>query len=113
SVTTIHLLLGAEHEASRSTRYAASLARLAQAFRDDIHAAKAVELPAVETGEAELLVISAGGGRQIRYELEANRTTRFETAGDSLPQRDVVYFPPRSRLWFAREEIEGLIRIEI
>jgi hypothetical protein len=113
SVTAIHLLLGAEHEASRSTRYAASLARLARAFRDDIHAAQAVELPAIEAGDAEVLLIGAGGGQQIRYELETNRAMRLEAVDDGPPQRDVFYFPPRSRLWFARDATDGLVRLEI
>jgi type II secretory pathway pseudopilin PulG len=113
SVTTIHLLLGAEHEASRSTRYAASLARLARAFRDDIHAAQAVELPAIDAGDAQVLVIGAGGGQQIRYELEANRAMRLEAVDDGPPQRDVFYFPPRSRLSFAHDATDGLVRLEI
>ncbi len=113
SVTAIHLLLGAEHEASRATRYAASLARLTQAFRDDIHAAQAVELPAIEAGGAEVLLIGAGEARQIRYELVANRAMRLEAVDDGPPQRDVFYFPPRSRLWFARDATDGLIRLEI
>ena len=113
SVTAIHLLLGAEHEASRSTRYAASLARLARAFRDDIHAAQAVELPAIEAGQGEVLVIGAGSGRQIRYELVANRAMRLEAVDDGPPQRDVFYFPPRSRLWFSRDATDGLVRLEI
>jgi type II secretory pathway pseudopilin PulG len=112
-VTTIHLLLGAEHEASRSVRYAASLSRLAQAFRDDVHPARSVELPEVESGRPEMLVISAGGDPQIRYELEANRATRFEAAQDGPAHRDTFYFPPRSRLSFAREATGGLVRLEI
>src|SRR5258708_12634438 len=65
SVTAIHLLLGAEHEASRSTRYAASLARLAQAFRDDIHASRAVELPGIEAAEAHTLLITPPSQQQV------------------------------------------------
>jgi hypothetical protein len=112
-VTTIHLLLGAEHEASRSARYAASVARLAQVIRDDIHAAQTFDLPTVEAGEPEVLLVGTGGQRQIRYELQANRATRFEVASEGPPQHDVFYFPPRSRLWFARERADRLVRLEI
>jgi len=112
-MTTIHLLLGAEHEASRSVRYAASVARLAQVFREDVHSAQAVELMAVEPGTAEVLVIGAGEDRQIRYELEAHRATRIEAAQDRPSHLDVFYFPPRSRLSFAREMSERLVRLEI
>src|SRR5437867_3508547 len=34
-VTTIHLLLGSEHEAMKSVRYSASVTRLARVFRED------------------------------------------------------------------------------
>jgi len=34
-----------------------------------------------------------------------------EAVGDGPPQRDVFYFPPGSRLWFARDAT--LVRIEI
>src|SRR5438309_121599 len=36
-VTTIHLLLGSEHEAMKSVRYSSSLTRLARVFREDVH----------------------------------------------------------------------------
>jgi hypothetical protein len=38
---------------------------------------------------------------------------RLEAVDDGPPQRDVFYFPPRSRLWFARDATDGLVRLEI
>jgi hypothetical protein len=113
SVTTIHLLLKTEHEATRSVRYAASLARLAQRVRDDVHGARGADYPAIDAGEAELLVIDAGGGRLVRYELEGQRATRLEIAAEGPPHRDVFNFPPGSRLSFARPGTIGLVRLEI
>jgi prepilin-type N-terminal cleavage/methylation domain-containing protein len=111
AITTIHLLLGAEHEATKSVRYAASVSRLARAFRDDIHAAGEVEVPPAEPGKPVTLIASTAGG-QIRYELESHLATRVETTGDGEANRDVFYFPPGSRLQVAREE-PGLIRLTV
>jgi len=112
AITTIHLLLGAEHEATKAVRYAASMARLARTFRDDLHAAHAVELPAAEPGKPTLLVASTAGGR-IRYELDAHVATRLETAGAGETNRDSFHFPPGSKLQFARDGNQGLIRLTI
>jgi type II secretory pathway pseudopilin PulG len=113
AVTTIHRLLGAEHEATKQARYAASLARLSQAFRDDLHAAQKVELPAVEPGEPAALVTTLPDGRRIRYELDAHRATRVEIDGSDETHRDAFYFPPRSRLEFDRSGDRGLVRLTI
>jgi hypothetical protein len=101
AIKTIHLLLGAEHEATKSVRYTASVARLARAFREDIHAARAVELPAVEPGKATLTASTTGG--QIRYELESHVATRVETPDTGDASYDKYYFPPGSRLRFEQE----------
>src|SRR5438876_5171317 len=94
-VTTIHLLLGSEHEATRSVRYAASVARLARLFREDIHAARQVEFPPVEPGKPAVLIAMVDGERDIRYELDAHLARRLESDGGTTPHRDVFYFPPR------------------
>jgi hypothetical protein len=112
AIKTIHLLLGAEHEATKSVRYAASVTRLARAFREDLHAARAVELPAAEPGKPGALVVSTAAG-QIRYELGSHVATRVETAGTGEAIRDAFYFPPGSRLQFAREGEPGLIRLTV
>src|SRR5579872_1670564 len=67
SVSTIHLLLEAEHEAARSLQFNTSLARLTHAFRGDMHASRHVELPGAEAGNANLLVATSDA-RQIRYQ---------------------------------------------
>ena len=99
SVSTIHLLLDAEHEAARSLRFNTSVARLAQAFRGDMHASRQVELPASEAGQPIVLVASADG-RQFRYELDAHLATRIETEAGKEVHREVYYFPPHSSLRF-------------
>jgi hypothetical protein len=112
AITTIHLLLGAEHEATKSMRYSASVVRLARAFRDDLHAARAVELPAAEPEKPAALIVSTAGG-QVRYELDSHLATRVETSGAGEANRDVFYFPPGSRLQFERDAEKGLIRLTI
>ncbi len=113
AATTMHLLLGAEHEATRSLRFSASVARLARSFRDDLHAARDVELPLPEPGKPAMLVATADGGRRIRYELDAHRATRVETDGADETQREMFYFPPRSQLHFEPAGTRGLIRLTI
>src|SRR5579863_5938808 len=88
AVTTIHLLLRAEHEATSAARYASSVTRLAHAFRDDIHFALQVELPAAESEQSVVLVASAGGGGQVRYELDGNLATRIALGGPDGAHRD-------------------------
>jgi prepilin-type N-terminal cleavage/methylation domain-containing protein len=113
TVTTIHRLLGAEREATRAARYSASVARLARHFRDDLHAARAVEWPAVEAGKPAALVAALEGQRRIRYEVEAHRVTRLETDGAGEMHRDAYYFPLQSRLVFEPAGEPGLIRLTI
>jgi prepilin-type N-terminal cleavage/methylation domain-containing protein len=112
TVCTIHLLLDAEHEATRSIRFNTSLARLAQAFRGDMHASRQVELPGPETGKPVVLVATAGQG-QIRYELNAHLATRIETEGGREVHRDVFYFPPHTRMRFDHKPDQKLVVLEI
>lgn len=113
AITTLHMLLGAEHEATRSVRYNSSVARLTHVFRDDIHAARQIELSAVERSQPEVLIVSTADGRQIRYELDAHQALRVETDSTSLPHRESFYFPPHSRLWFERDQEQRLVRLAI
>ena len=112
SVSTIHLLLDAEREAARSVRFNTSVARLAQAFRSDIHASRHVELPASEAGKPIVLVATADGG-QIRYELDEHLATRIETEGGRQVHREVYYFPLHSRMRFEHQPDQKLVRLEI
>jgi hypothetical protein len=84
-----------------------------RAFRDDLHAARDVELPLPEPGKPAVLVAAVEGGRRIRYELDANRATRVETDGTDETQREMFYFPPRSQLQFEPAGERGLVRLTI
>jgi prepilin-type N-terminal cleavage/methylation domain-containing protein len=112
AVSTIHLLLRAEHEATNSARCAASVARLAHAFREDLHFAREADLPAVEPGQPIVLVVSSDSGRQIRYELDGHRATRVDTDGANDTNHDTFHFPPETQLSFEREG-KGLLRLAI
>ncbi len=112
SVTTIHLLLRAEHEATKTARYAVSVARLAHAFRDDLHFARDVALPPVEPGNPVALVATLETRETVRYELDAHRATRIAT-GAGETSRDEFYFPPETRLSFERIGDAGLWRLAI
>ena len=115
SVTTIHLLLRAEHEARSAARYAASVRRLAHHFRDDIHFSSSVELPAADLDQPAALIAQTGTSEseKVRYELNANRATRITGSGPDDLYREDFYFPPHSRLSFERNENEELVRLAI
>ncbi|HEY2252063.1 MAG TPA: hypothetical protein VGH74_13415 [Planctomycetaceae bacterium] len=112
SACTIHLLLDAEREATRAVRFNTSVARLTQAFRGDIHAARQVDLPAAEEGKPAVLVATVDGV-VVRYELDAHLATRIETAGEREVQREVYYFPPHSQMRFERGPDQKFIALEI
>jgi hypothetical protein len=112
SVCTIHVLLEAEHEAARSVRFDTSVARLAQAFRGDMHASRQVELPASEPGKPIVLLATAND-RQIRYELDAHLATRIETEGGRQVHREMYYFPQHSRMRFECQPDHTLVLLEI
>jgi len=99
SVCTIHFLLDAEHEATRAVRFNTSVARLTQAFRNDIHAARQVELPAAEDGKPARLIATVDGGL-VRYEIDVHQVTRIETEGEKPAHREAYYFPAHSRIRF-------------
>jgi len=113
AVTTLHLLLGAETESTRAVRYNASLARLARAFREDVHDATTIELPPRDSGQPATLVLVVGPERTVRYELDAHQVRRLENESAGVPHRETYYFPPHSRLSFAREEGSGLVRLDL
>ena len=111
SVETIHRLLEAEHEAVRSVRFDTSLARLAQAFRSDIHACRKVELPAPDAGMPVVLVAEVDD-LLIRYELDAHLARRIETERGREVHRENYYFPPKSRLRFEHDPGDKLVLLE-
>lgn len=113
AVTTIHGLLAAEREATRSLRYAASLARLARTFRDDLHRTARAELSAADPLKPAFLTLSPAGGGNVRYELDLHLVKRVETDPAGRTHRDDFYFAPGSRLRFDRPENLGLVRLEI
>jgi type II secretory pathway pseudopilin PulG len=113
TVTTIHRLLGAEREATKAARSSASVARLARAFRDDLHAARDVDWPAVEEGKPATLIALFEGQRRIHYEVDAHRMTRVERDSGDETRHDAYYFPPQTRLAFERGGEPGLVRLTI
>jgi hypothetical protein len=113
TVTTIHRLLGAEHDVTRQMRYAASVARLAQVFRDDLHAAREIEAPVAEPGKPPALLVVFPDARRARYELDRHLATRVELDRENETHHDSFYFPPGSRLEFERARDERLVRLTI
>jgi hypothetical protein len=111
--TMIHRLLAADHEATRAARFATSVARLSRAFRADVHAARAIELPAPNEAQPAIVVATLADGHQVRYELDAHLATRVETREDAVIHRDVYHFPPRSQLRCSRGDDAGLFKLEL
>jgi hypothetical protein len=113
SATLIHFLLGADREAQRVVRFNRSVMRLSEAFRADVHAAGRIELPAAEAGKSVLLLAGAGGGREVRYEVDTYQVTRVESDGGRQTHQDTFFFPPRSAIRFDERPDQNLLRLEI
>ena len=111
-ITTIHLLLGTERELTRSVRSTASVSRLSRVFRDDVHAAKRVELEPAAAGGNPALIATVAPDHVVRYEIDAHRVGRLESLPEG-PHRDVFYFPPQSALQFERDDAAGVVRLTL
>jgi hypothetical protein len=112
ATTTMHLLMRAEHEATKESRFSASVTRLARAFREDLHAARKVELPDPEPGKPPALVVALDAGRHVRYELDAHRAMRVETDGAVTVRHEDYHFPTHSQLRLEQGD-RGLVRFLI
>ena len=110
-VTTIHLLLRTQRDESRGVRTTVTLSRLAETFRDDVHATSQSEIGDDETGRRLLLEDEAG--RRIVYRADEHQLRRIETLRGAEVHRDTFYFPLESKIDFAREEPLRLVRISI
>jgi hypothetical protein len=113
SATLIHFLLGAEREAQRAVRFNRSVARLSETFRADVHAAGRVELLAAEPDKSVLLLAGAGGGREVRYEVDSHHAARVESDEGRQTHQETFFFPPRSTIRFSQRPNQTLLRLEI
>jgi prepilin-type N-terminal cleavage/methylation domain-containing protein len=110
-VTTIHLLLRSERDQSRDVRTAAIVSRLAEVYREDVHATSQSEI--VVDAEHAQLILTDPPGREIVYTADEHLLRRVERLGGALVHRDVFCFPPESRIRFAREESPRIVRVTI
>ena len=110
---TIHRLLAAEQEVTRTARFSTSVTRLSRAFRTDLHAARSVEIPAALAGQPEALVATLKTGHFVRYEFDGHLATRVETQDGSQVHRESFHFAPRSSLHCTQGENDKLVRLEL
>lgn len=110
--TTIHLLLRSERDQSRALRTAATLSRLSEVFREDVHATSKAVIEAVD-GKAAHLTLTDADGRQIVYLPEENRLQRIETARDVEVHRDTYHFPSGTSVRVETDESPRMVRVAI
>jgi len=113
-VAMLHLILGAERNTSKELRESLLLARVAEQFRRDVHAATDSRLiskrPAQTAGR---LVLTLPDGKTVDYQHDAGRLTRTVTESGRQGQRDRFFFRDGSSIQFVREPQSHLIAITI
>ncbi len=89
SVTTIVLMLRAEGSGLKSLNSGTSFSRLANQFRDDIHAARSVELAQDPTGPQASLVVHLPTGQNVSYTSGPGNVSRLaENTNGNVARED-------------------------
>jgi len=95
AVALVYTLLGADRAARQRMHVGESLARLAEQFRSDVHAAKAVA-PVAPAGAARPSPgwqLPLDGGRSVRYGLRQGKLIRSEHAGGKAVRQESFALP--------------------
>ncbi|MBS0261915.1 MAG: hypothetical protein JSS02_08150 [Planctomycetes bacterium] len=110
---TIHRLLAAEQEVTRMARYATSVTRLSRSFREDLHAARQVEIAVVEPGQPQSVLVTLGSEHAVRYEFDRHLATRMETQAGQVTHRDAFPLAPQSQLMCRWLESGRQVRLDL
>ncbi|MSR57203.1 MAG: prepilin-type N-terminal cleavage/methylation domain-containing protein [Planctomycetaceae bacterium] len=110
TMTTIHLLLRSERDQSRAVWMTVTVSRLAQVFREDVHATTLAAI-APEHEQLSRLALVAADGREIVYLASEHVLERVETQKGEESHRDQFHFPLGTRMRFERDESPQLVRV--
>ena len=113
AVTTIHLLMRSEHNATRMVWYGTSLARFSRTLRHDVHAATAAQVRAPVNDNAARLELTLPEEVVVTLTIEDNRINRVETAAGDVLRRETFHFPPASSIRFEHQRQPELVSVVI
>lgn len=113
AVTTIHLLMRSEHNATKMVWYGTSLARFSRVLRHDVHAATAAQIRPPANDNAARLELTLPEEVVVTLTIEDNRIKRVETAAGNVRHRDTFHFPPASRIRFEHQQQPDLVSVVI
>lgn len=112
SVALVELLLKMDGGARAHQEAIAATARLARAFRADVHAASRVGPPAGAPAPSDRLVLAGPGGRAVEYRVERGSLVRTEREDGVFRRTESFPLPARTgRL--AIEEDGGRTRVAV
>jgi prepilin-type N-terminal cleavage/methylation domain-containing protein len=90
-----------------------NIARLAEQFRDDVHAATSAQItPAAESANNsesshDMLKLSQPGQQEIEYATDGNCVTRVMKTGDQVAERESYDLPERCHIKWQLDDLSG------
>jgi prepilin-type N-terminal cleavage/methylation domain-containing protein len=89
-----------------------NIARLAEQFRADVHAAASAKItPAAKSGDSEsppdMLKLSQTREKDIEYAADGNCVTRMARLGDQITQRESYALPAQCQVQWRLDELSG------
>ncbi|QDT46355.1 hypothetical protein Pan258_03730 [Symmachiella dynata] len=99
----LHTLMRSERVATESLVHATNHARLAEQFRDDIHAATTATIQG-EPGADYALQITTPNAAEIAYSQQGRLLVRKETVAKQPPRHEQFQLPADVRIRFAIDE---------
>ena len=95
----LHLLLRTERNGRQQMHRSAALARLADQFRSDVHAA--AHQPVPDDANPSCWTFELKAGRNVQYRGQAGQIERVETLGGKIERRESYALPPDATVWIA------------
>ena len=92
SAAILHLLLRTERNGRQQMHRSAALARLADQFRSDVHAA--AHQPVPDDANPSCWTFELKAGRNVQYRAQAGQIERVETLGGKIERRESYALPP-------------------
>jgi prepilin-type N-terminal cleavage/methylation domain-containing protein len=95
----LHLLLRTERNGRQQMHRSAALARLADQFRTDVHAAARQPVP--DDANPSCWTFEMEAGRNVQYRAQAGQIERVETLGGQIERRESYALPPDATVLIA------------
>ncbi|MFN0055114.1 MAG: prepilin-type N-terminal cleavage/methylation domain-containing protein [Planctomycetales bacterium] len=113
TITTLHLLLRSERDQARGVRTASTTARLAQVFREDVHAMREARIIPAEGDEPERLQLTDALGARVEYAANGHVLTRIDSRGAGPHHQEAFHFPLDSSVQFDQQDQSSSVAIAL